>query len=519
MDVDPGGSECPPAGQFITIQTTEIQDSSMDTDSSINNNSSSNRKRPATSRRICRKCNKKIKKNPNKTKPDINCLCFSDTENKESLNNIQETQGVGIIEKHQGLTNPRVSRLLYTDTDSTPYVVHIQKEISSSNGNCSLHPVEFGRFLKNNNIKNVENGSLKRIGRNRLSLSFSVFSDANNFINNENLKQNNYKVFLPSFQVCRVGLVRGIPADWTEDDILSNVTLPYGCGEILKLRRLKKKSIVNNTAQFVNTESVVFTFDGQSLPKRIFICYNSLPVDLYIYPTIQCYNCCRYGHVKSQCRSTPRCFRCGQGHSGEKCSVDEDSVFCCLCQASHIATSKNCPEFQRQKLIKESMAHKNLSYAEASKLHPPISKLYSTVLTSSSPTSSFVDSQKQNFSSVIKNSAKRTTTESYKKTVFRQPRTPPKSVGGYDKTAHLNLIKDYNPPSGSNGTALPTNSDCNISVPELITAIINYLTQSNILPSSVSPSNVASVSNTILTNSHNGLSDPVELSQCSQQKK
>ncbi|GBP86776.1 Nucleic-acid-binding protein from mobile element jockey [Eumeta japonica] len=97
------------------------------------------------------------------------------------------------------------------------------------------------------------------------------------------------------------------------------------------------------------SQTVVLTFHIQMLPQRVFLCYSILSVEVYIYRTIQCYNCCRYGHIKAQCRSQPRCFKCGNAHIGEPCTVKKDKVSCLHCLGRYTATSKLCPELYRQK--------------------------------------------------------------------------------------------------------------------------------------------------------------------------
>ncbi|KAL0871642.1 hypothetical protein ABMA27_004168 [Loxostege sticticalis] len=279
-----------------------------------------------------------------------------------------------------------------------------------------------------------------------------------------------------------MGVVRGVPTDWTDDEVKENISVPIGCGAILKVRRFRRKVTSNGKSEFVPTETVVLTFDGQVLPKRVFLCFNSLPVDLYIFPTIQCFNCCRYGHVKSQCRSTPRCFRCGHGHSGEGCSVEEN-VTCCLCSGPHCATDKKCPEFARQKGIKETMAKICLSYGEALKLHPPVSKSYADVLLTPPPAGHSLSQQ-----------------------------------SGYSFIAHNMLTKDYNAPLPENGCALVNNdlnnSLANLPVKDLLIALLTSLSKSNIisLPSNAAIPNIDSQDET----SQNGCessSAAVELSQ------
>lgn len=246
------------------------------------------------------------------------------------------------------------------------------------------------------------------------------------------------------------------------------------------------------------------------------MCFNSLPVDLYIFPTIQCFNCCRFGHTKVQCRSKPRCFRCGQEHTGESCKVDDDGIKCCLCSGSHIATSKVCPELKRQRDIKTYMAQNCVSYAEASKVFPPVSKSFSEILmTTNTDNVSISATQPQN--------------NSYKKTVFIKPRTPPPRSKGYDQTAHSNIINEFSLPSHSNGCALQNkeNKENSIlqsesSLIEEIMNLLHILTESNTKSNTNTPNNVAPillVISKLLLSIQNGSPkhNPVELQKCNQQ--
>jgi hypothetical protein len=251
-------------------------------------------------------------------------------------------------------------RKQYKLNDPGPYTLHVQYD--SDSPGATLHPVTFGQFIHGHHreFPNVVDGSLKSIGRNRISISFHSAQDANNFLLSNTITNKRYKAFIPSFNVTRVGIVKGIPTEWTPDDIQNFVKVPTGCGPIIKSRRLnfKKNNYQDGTYTWVPSETVILTFDGQVLPSRIFACYNSFQVDLYTYPTTQCYQCCRFGHTKNTCRSVPRCFRCGGNHSGDKCEDDSDIAKCVNCkgETGHFATSKSCPEYTRQCKIKKTMA-------------------------------------------------------------------------------------------------------------------------------------------------------------------
>lgn len=158
---------------------------------------------------------------------------------------------------------------------------------------------------------------------------------------------------IPSFNVTRMGLVRNVPVDFSMEEFVDSLELPIHCGIVLKARRLSRKVIEDGKISRIPTQSVALTFRGQTHPDRIYSFHTSLPVELYQFPTIQCLACCRFGHVKAQCRSKPRCFKCTQPHEGSSCDVLEANSTCLLCFGQHFSSSVKCPEFSRQTSIKK----------------------------------------------------------------------------------------------------------------------------------------------------------------------
>lgn len=564
---DPGGTnpidEVLEVGYNVSV-SNEYNDASMDTDSSVKDASQSARKRVA-SRRVCRQCNKKRSKTRHGrdlTDNDCNCLEELYKHSSQSVNDVTKPQSCDahprpdtgnipvLMKQNQNNTPSKAlsesanipcgqpqqplyrsetvptsqqvysnpARMRYQASDAAPFVVNVQRKVMSPNDNVTLHPVMFGRFLKTNSFKNIVDGSLKRIGRNRVSLSFSNFEDANSFIDSPMLDKHDYRAFIPSFNITRMGIVRGVPVEWSEEEIKENINVPFRCGPILKVRRLKRKITTNGSSELKSTETVVLTFDGQVLPKRIFICYTALPVDLYIFPTVQCYRCCRFGHVRANCRAkTPRCFKCGQNtHEGNNCLINDDDIHCCLCNGSHIATDRKCLEFARQKSIKETMAKSCLSYIEASKLHPEISKKSYADALLSTPSIPPITSIPQHTRNIP--AFKQNTNISHTKTFISKSRTPASpSSKGYDVAAHKALIKDYNFPSPSNGCALELKDNLDSSVASTIEQIMILL--KSLIKTNLSPSHAESLVDTTTSKYVNNgqpiQSSSVELQVCS----
>ncbi|KAI8437487.1 hypothetical protein MSG28_011806 [Choristoneura fumiferana] len=214
------------------------------------------------------------------------------------------------------------------------------------------------------------------------------------------------------------------------------------------------------------------------------------PVDNYKLPTIQCHKCCRFGHVKDQCRSNPRCAKCAQNHATSDCTVPDSDVTCLYCSGPHTATDNRCPEFSRQKSIKTVMSIENIGYVEAARRFRPVRTSYADKArqnfspdSQQTPHSQIVDSQ-----SPPGSPTQRPLTQSYKKTVYieRRPRPPPSK--SYDAQAHQAFT--YTPKSSlPNGCALGYHDSPvpNDNLAELITKmLINLLSKfSDIIPYTV----------------------------------
>ncbi|XP_047985544.1 uncharacterized protein LOC125225743 [Leguminivora glycinivorella] len=316
-----------------------------------------------------------------------------------------------------------------------------------------MHPVKFGQFLYTNGISNLKDGGIKKIGRNRLSVEFLSAAGANQFLSCS-LASNNCKKFIPSYHVTKTGIARNIPTDLSNEDLPNLISTPFGCGKVVKARRLnfKKRNPSDNSTQWAPSETVVLTFDGQILPDKVFLFSCALDVVQYYFPTVQCFKCCRFGHVRAQCRSRPRCSKCAQPHEGSTCSAVPS---CLNCLGKHCATDKVCSEFIRQQQIKRIMGDESLSYQEADRKIPKARRPYNEAAQ----------------------------TKSYKKTVLIQKKTPALSnPHGYDEKSHRALVADYNAPQPANGVMFrngPFSSQCSSPVAPAPTELFSLV---HILP-------------------------------------
>ncbi|XP_069363872.1 uncharacterized protein [Maniola hyperantus] len=401
----------------------------------------------------------------------------------------------------------------YLNDDKGPFIVYVSREVSDPSAGASMRAITFGQFLHRNRIRSILNDGIKSVGRNKVSVEFSCVQAANEFLENPILKLSKYTAFIPTFNITRMGLVRGVPVDWHLEEFIESLELPTGCGEILKARRLNRKDVTDGVVTWIPTQSIVLTFRGQSLPNRIYSYHTSLPVETYRLPTIQCLNCCRFGHIKAQCRSKPRCFKCSQPHTGESCGVSTENSTCLLCSGRHMATNKNCPEHSRQHAIKLLMSEENLSYQDASSRFPPVQRSYAEVAKEIFTPPTYSPRPSTPNPRVRPTS---TPTKSYRQTTLRSPRPRPQPTKGYDRQAHQDIIRNF-PSSSPNGCALNTEREYPYasSAPNNdISHLIKSLT--NILEMTPLPSNAAEIIIKVVSILSNGLhgDTPVELPKC-----
>lgn len=347
--------------------------------------------------------------------------------------------------------------LKYTDADKGPFIVHLVKKEQTENQGTSIEVLKLAQLIFKSNIHGIVDGGIKSVGRNRVALQFRTATEANDAVGNPFFQKINYTAEIPRFQVSRMGVIRGIPTDWSLEDVVMGIKSPPHCGEVFRARRLNIKSRKDGKAVWEPSSTVVISFIGQILPEKVF-CYNmSLPVTVYQLPTIQCRKCCRFGHVRAQCRSQPRCFRCAQPHPGDECTVGAQAATCFLCRGGgHDATDiTKCPEHSRQKSIKLIMSQENISFTEASARFPSSRKSYADVTSQSQPIN--ISALNPSFDPIYPLPPNSPASErtSYRKTVFTQPRPKPQPGKTYDVLAHQQII---NTPSSSqpNGCAYPS---------------------------------------------------------------
>lgn len=228
----------------------------------------------------------------------------------------------------------------------------------------------------NNQIKQIQS-----IGKNRIRIIFKDSKSANIVLNSEFLKQNNLNAYIPKFLKYRLGVIKRIEADLSES-FLKDRIMAYDFHnkfEVDFVKRINKKIKKENIIELEPTTTIIVSFRCQTLPKYVEINKVLYEVETYTQKVLLCYNCFRYGHLGRQCRNKERCMKCGENHKTDECKSPEKK--CLICKGDHYVNDfKQCPEYTRQKEIKNYMANSNSSYNDANKAIPR--KTYASVASS-----------------------------------------------------------------------------------------------------------------------------------------
>ncbi|CAG9827241.1 unnamed protein product [Diabrotica balteata] len=231
----------------------------------------------------------------------------------------------------------------YGPNDQGPFHIYVEKK--QINFSSSLNPLKVGDIILTN------------------------FPELDNNI----LSIDTIDIYVPKFIVVKQGVIRDISTEFFEDYLKNKIKsyephLPF---EVLNVKRINRKNTTGESPEFVPTKSCIVSFKSQTLPKYVVINKVIKEVKLYKQKVLLCFNCLRYGHLGNQCRSRPRCYKCNKDHNSKEFTEVEKTKKCFSCMGEHFTIDlKDCPEFHRQKLIKETMSSANVNYHDANKLIP-----------------------------------------------------------------------------------------------------------------------------------------------------
>ena len=251
---------------------------------------------------------------------------------------------------------------LYENWHQGPYIVILTNKV----GNVSnLHPMRVGKALYGH--KDFHITDIKKLGRNRLEIVFTNSISANKFVKSNFSEQLNSNAFIPFHRTSIVGIAKGIPIDFSEEEILQHIKTRenYPVADVYRFKRRVIKE--DGMIEWVPTQTLKLTFLSQFLPDRIFIYGATANIEKYIQPIRQCTNCQKFGHIAKFCHQEPVCVNCGESHHEKDCTNPE--LKCKHCALKHKANDKTCPQYILQTKLINLMSEHNIPFYEAKDIY------------------------------------------------------------------------------------------------------------------------------------------------------
>ncbi|XP_042142756.1 uncharacterized protein LOC121833490 [Ixodes scapularis] len=149
------------------------------------------------------------------------------------------------------------------------------------------------------------------------------------------------------------GVIQGVDAEITEDEIARNLRAEDTCCKIANVRRLGRSRVVK----------VAFT--SPKLPSYVLLGHVRYPVSPFTDRPLQCHNCNGFSHKKTACQRPKACCRCGQHHDGTGAECHSTTVKCANCSGKHQATSPDCPKWIKERDLIAYSKKNSVGFREA----------------------------------------------------------------------------------------------------------------------------------------------------------
>ncbi|XP_063825226.1 uncharacterized protein LOC135074773 [Ostrinia nubilalis] len=251
--------------------------------------------------------------------------------------------------------------------NSTNTILEIQDDLSGIEENkyevclfsTQVLPKQMGlaRLLKGEGITNI--CKIKYKSSFKTFITFNDRKQAENLLINKKIAEMDIRSQLTDESNLSYGIIRGVDLDMSEKELMEVLSAPC---DIISVKRMKR---VNYNDKWEDCETVRLGFKSKTIPPSVDAFGCKFDVEKFVFPVTQCSNCWKFGHVKKFC-SLNRiiCPKCGESHN----NCETMTYKCPNCKGAHMALSKICPFFLKEKEIRYIMSNNNITYKKALEL-------------------------------------------------------------------------------------------------------------------------------------------------------
>lgn len=219
----------------------------------------------------------------------------------------------------------------------------------------------FARLMKENDILDIL--QIKHINPFKMFIQFGNEISLQKLISSQPAQANNWRIIRTNEVGTTYGVIKNVEQDLKDEEIIKSITCD---AELLSVKRLTRRT--DDGLGWTECESVRLCFKGPTLPSFVSVHGMRVRVEKYVFPVTQCSNCWKFGHSRKMCpRKKTVCPKCSKNH--ENC---EATTFVCVnCTGDHLALSKKCPVYIKERKIRYIMADSNCTYRNAMAMYVP----------------------------------------------------------------------------------------------------------------------------------------------------
>ncbi|XP_046142624.1 uncharacterized protein LOC123988039 [Osmia bicornis bicornis] len=209
------------------------------------------------------------------------------------------------------------------------------------------------------NVLGIKLREIRMVEFSRAELTMGSRKEANRIIEYGRRRETGYNAYIPRRKRTR----RGVTKEWEGTLNELKECIMVGQGEF-EAKRLKRHRLRDGKAVWEDSDAILLTFKGDSLPTRLYIGQGHvwLKVEPFIESVKQCFRCFRFGHLQAVCKAKSRRCMVGSEQFHGECNKQQR---CVNCGEAHRANARECLIFQRESELKKTMAYKNVSYSQA----------------------------------------------------------------------------------------------------------------------------------------------------------
>lgn len=253
----------------------------------------------------------------------------------------------------------QTSSFKYSTLDKGPFSVLIRFVDDERKKNLCL--LDIARKLSNLLIRY---DNIIPTSKNTWKLIFNEREKANACLLNCHLKDHQLETFVPSSMRRKKGVIRQIPLDMNNEEILKVLQEENPECQVSSVNRLKKK-VKGKDRKWCESQAVCVTFDSSVLPRSVKMWSTHIQVTSYIPHVCICYNCGLFGHIGSKCDRQKVCLQCGQNHETKEGAICSNPKKCVNCGEEHSTLDPKCPRRAEEMELKSIMVRDNVSFLEA----------------------------------------------------------------------------------------------------------------------------------------------------------